>query len=349
MAVDLDDPDLISRIDSSNMLGAIDRFPDALLGRPEIITQRKIVRSRFSNLCLMGMGGSASAGDLVLDWLNPKLKVASFVLRDSQIPASVNSKTLFMAISYSGNTVETLKAFRSAINRRASVIGIGTGGNLRDLCARFDAPFIKVEESVAPRAALPQLVVGVATMLDFLSLVPPAQRDFVKASRELLRLRPYLISRVSSKANPAKKIADQLFGRFPVIYSLQRMSSVARRFKNQLAENSKQGARFDLLPEACHNEIEAWSSSDRTSLPVLIRDKETQFEQSIVQAFKSTISKAGKTRPMDVSVEGSSSLSRLLSPMMLLDYASVYLAILKRIDPTRTRLIAAYKRKYRGG
>src|SRR5215472_16440679 len=122
----LDDLDRISRIDSYDMLGALDEFSVPLL-KARTVDQSAIKRSRISTLCIMGMGGSASAGDVILDWLRPSLQVPAFVHREPDLPASINSKTLFLAISYSGNTSETLAAFRAANKKGAILAGVGTG------------------------------------------------------------------------------------------------------------------------------------------------------------------------------------------------------------------------------
>src|SRR3989454_12652381 len=129
MSVDLDDVKQLSKIDPSNMLGAVDRFPDIFLGcRNEPRVSVKEARSSFQSLVLMGMGGSASAADVVLDWLKAALPIPALVHREPGLPAFVNSRTLFIALSYSGETSETLAAVRQAKNPRRSLLGHGAGG-----------------------------------------------------------------------------------------------------------------------------------------------------------------------------------------------------------------------------
>jgi glucose/mannose-6-phosphate isomerase len=349
MKVNLDDADLISRIDSHDMLNAVDHFPNPLLNPEAMKDQLTIPKSSITNVCITGMGGSGSAGDVILDWLRPKLPVPAFVHREPELPASVNSKTLFVAVSYSGSTSETLAAFRAARRRRAILVGVGTGGTLRDFCDLFRVRFVEVEASVAPRAALTQLVAGGSYVLEAAGLVKSLSQEMTETGRDLVRRNSMWRVQTSSKNNPAKRLASRIAGLSLVVYSLQRMSSVARRFKNQLAENCKEQAKFDLFPEACHNEVEAWHDRSRTRLPLFIRDKqETGFERSIVEAFRSTIMSGGKTKPVEVSVSGRRRLSQLLSPIMFLDYVSVYRAIEKGVDPTPTKLIELYKSKLRG-
>ena len=138
MPVDLDDLKLLSKIDRSNMMSAVDRFSDIFLrSRDEAEVSVTKTKGSFQSLVLMGMGGSASAADVVLDWLKGSLPIPALVHREPGLPAFVNSRTLFIALSYSGETSETLAAFREAKNRGSSLVGIRHGGSLASFCYRF--------------------------------------------------------------------------------------------------------------------------------------------------------------------------------------------------------------------
>jgi glucose/mannose-6-phosphate isomerase len=347
MPIDLDSLSLISKNDPSQMLGAVDGFPEHFLVQsneePTGISQR---RSRISSLVVMGMGGSASAGDVVLNWIRDEIRIPALVHREPSIPSWVNSNTLFVAVSYSGNTLETLSAFREARKRKSRLVGIGNGGELPDLCRRFDAEFVKVEAALAPRAALGQMIVAASSVLGAFGLIHSASEELTAAGRRLRRIRSSLRKESPFVRNPAKRFASQLLGYFPSLYSLQRMSSVSRRFKNQLAENSKTLSKYDLLPESGHNEVVAWRNRGESDLPVIIRDKnESTFERSVMRAFSQTISSGSSHKPLEVRLQGSDRLSRLLEPIFFLDYVSVYLSILKGVDPTPTVQIGQYKKR----
>src|SRR5881398_3462532 len=232
MKIDLDNLDLVAKIDRSDMIGAVNHFPDAFKRRTdEMVGELRRGRSGIRSLVLMGMGGSASAGDVVLDWLRDELKIPALVHREPGLPGFVNHGTLFVEISYSGNTSETLNAFRAANSRRALVIGVGTGGKLSDLCSQLRAPFLEVEPALAPRAALGQLIVAAASVLENLGLVRSAVREMSEVSGELTGLRRQFRVQTPLKRNPAKRLATDLLYHFIVLYSLQRMSSVARRLR----------------------------------------------------------------------------------------------------------------------
>src|SRR5882762_3300210 len=104
----LDNQKAISRYDAKHMLGAVERFPEFMSSQLQVApsAEGKSKRPVFHNIAFMGMGGSASAADLVLDWLDDKISVPAIVHRDSVVPRFVRSDTLFVALSYSGETRE---------------------------------------------------------------------------------------------------------------------------------------------------------------------------------------------------------------------------------------------------
>jgi glucose/mannose-6-phosphate isomerase len=190
------------------------------------------------------------------------------------------------------------------------------------------------------------MVAASALALEALGVVGSLRGDLKAAGEELAGLRERIRASVPFSNNRAKQAASTLRGRFPAVYSLARMSSVARRFKNQLAENSKVPAKYGLLPEAGHNEVEAFPRGNRLLLPVFIRDwEETVQEKGQVDAFKATIGKTSGTRPLDVRVKAGTRLGRLLAPILFLDYVTVYLAILTAVDPTPTPRILEYRHR----
>ncbi|HZY94857.1 MAG TPA: bifunctional phosphoglucose/phosphomannose isomerase [Candidatus Bathyarchaeia archaeon] len=340
--------DRLSRLDPSGMLEAIDGFPEHFLeyGVYGKMVPRLGGRLSIDNIVLAGMGGSASAGDIILEWLRDSLKIPALLLREPDLPNFVGPRTLFVGISYSGKTLETLTAFRSANKRHAKLVGIGTGGTLASLCEKYRVSFVTVPPTIAPRAALPQLAVATASVLENVGVAPDLTRHMISTGKELVHLRQKLNISIPIANNPAKRLATSLRRGLVVIYALQRMSSVARRFKNQLAENSKLAAKCDLLPEAAHNEIEGWKDQSVKLTPLIIRDwEETRLEAKIIRAFTDTIRGVGQTRPQSVQIRATDSLSRLVSTVFFLDYVSAYLAILRGTDPTPTRLIKEYKRR----
>ncbi len=342
----LDNRKTIERCDPKDMLGAVERFPEYMISQLQDYSRRgtRFPHSELGSLVFMGMGGSASAGDLILDWLGNRISVPAIVQRDTVLPRFVGSGTLFVALSYSGDTSETLTAFREARRRGSSLVAIGTGGKLRKLSEGWNVPFLEVGSAPAPRAALGQMVVASAATLNNCGLVNDQKSEIELAAQELRQLSRKIQRQVDLDGNPAKRLALSLKSRLPTVFAFRRMASVARRFKNQLAENSKVFAKYSLLPEAAHNEIEAWHNQRFPLVPVFVRDhSESDLERDMLQRFRSTITTAGQIAPEQVRLKAQTRLGSLLSPILYLDFVSVYLAILRGIDPAGTPWIERYK------
>ncbi len=340
----LDDLERISKVDSGNMLGAVNMFPDFLFEVARVgDVPAKLSRS-LDNIVLVGMGGSGSAADVLNDWLGPRLSIPVLVIRDSVLPKFAGRQTLVLAISYSGETLETLAVFRKAVRRGCALGGVASGGRLATICDSLRVPFLRVRQGMVPRAALSPMVGAGAVALESLGLVRNVRADLLKAGWELTRLCASLRAEVPGAKNVAKQVALKLNGKLPVVYCLQRMGSVAHRAKNQFAENSKLLAKYALLPEAGHNEVVAWQSRDSHAIPVLIRDtEESEQELAFVKAFKAALSSASGTRALEVRTRTFSTLGRLLGPILMIDYVSVYLALLRGVDPTPTAALQKYR------
>src|SRR5689334_9288958 len=90
-------------------------------------------RGEIENIVVLGMGGSGIAGDILLHTAGPFLPVPVVVVKSYVLPAFVNDATLVFAISFSGNTEETLEATQEAGIQGAKVVAITRGGELAKL------------------------------------------------------------------------------------------------------------------------------------------------------------------------------------------------------------------------
>ncbi len=345
----LDDPRRFSRVDRSDMLGSVYRLADPFLN-PRQFKSKSTWRKRVvDDLVFVGMGGSASAGDVLADWLGSGFEFPVTVSRNPRLPRSIGRDSLVAFLSYSGETWETLEALREALRTGCTVVGVGSGGRLKERIEAKSLPFFQVSPGLAPRAALGEMIVACSMALQSLGVTSSQRAGLREAGEELVVLREKLRPSVPVAKNRGKQLALALLGRLPMIYAFASMGSAARRFKNQLAENAKVVAKYDLLPEACHNEIEGFGGG-ADSVPVVVRDwEESLVESRVLNAFISTVKRATGSKVIPVREKGQSRLGRLLAPILLLDYASAYLAVLRGVDPSPTTRIVEYRRRYAGG
>lgn len=295
------------------------------------------------------MGGSAISGDIAAGLFFHKASIPIYVNRDYRLPAFVGKGTLVFALSYSGNTEETLNAVKEAGRAGAKIICITSGGKLKEVAENKGHPLYLLPSGFQPRAALPYLLIPVLKVLEEIGLTTGIQ-DEIKKSADLLRkLRgEYGIDR-PQRSNPAKQLAKKLKDKVPLIFASRIITEAAgSRWKTQLNENSKVTALLAIFPELNHNEIVNLSILKREehnfSL-VLLRD-EGDFERTKkrMEITKSLLgTQLGGVN--EVWSQGKTSLERILSLIYFGDFLSVYLAVLRDIDPTPVEIIARFKKE----
>jgi glucose/mannose-6-phosphate isomerase len=335
----LDDSAAASALDPAGMLQTVLSFPDMLeTARRIALDAHLMLPEPFRNVVVSGLGGSAIGGDLARGLLSGSLHVPMAVNRDYGVPAFVGEGTLFIASSYSGNTEETLAATEEAQKRGATIVAITSGGRLREVAHEGGHPTVLVPGGYQPRAALAFSLVPVLVILGRLGLTSIGENAFDEAVEVARSLASRHGPGVPAEKNPAKQLAQHLYGKLPVIYGSEGYRGiVALRWKGQINENAKAPAASNVFPELNHNEILSWEGPPAQLAgfyAVLLRDpKESRPIATRVELTKTVIGKhaAGIT---ELWCEGSSDLAKLCSLVYMADFVSVYLAYLYGVDPS---------------
>ena len=333
-------------IDKGNMLSFCVNMKNHYQEAAKLADSIKINYSKPSNIIVVGMGGSAIGGDLLKDWAKNKTAVPIEVNRDYHLPAYANEKTLVLITSYSGDTEESLSAFLDALKRKCMIYCISSGGALLDNAQRLNVPYLRVPGGMPPRAALPYMFVPLLMCLEKLKLVSGASLELEEALTVLGQVAWDNSPDKLAKENLAKTFAADIMGFVPVVYGFGIYSSVARRFKQQFNENSKMVAKWEFFPELDHNEIVGWEKAediaDNFSV-IFIRDQNEPLEiRSRIETTKQLMRPSGIDM-YEVYSQGKSSLAKMLSTICIGDFMSVYLAILRGIDPTPVQTISHLK------
>ena len=353
MAADLellDDPAEIKKLDSAGMLALAGRWPEMLSQAASFSAGVTVPRQKkISQVMVCGMGGSAIAGDIISDLLFGKLPVPLTVNRGYNLPNFVGAETLVIALSYSGETEETLAAVREAEKRGAQLICIASGGKLSEIARSKKYPLYTVPAGFQPRAALPYLLVPLLIALEKLGVTSAVERDLSEAVSGLQKLREEYGPQRPARINPAKQLAKKLAGKIPLIFgSAGTTAACARRLKGQLNENSKVVAHAALFPELDHNEIVSLAALKREghnfSLLVLRDEADSERIKKRIEITKSLLSRQ-LGGIAEITSQGKSALARALSLIFFGAYLSVYLALLNGVDPTPVDIITRLKKE----
>lgn len=306
---------------------------------------------KFTNVVVCGMGGSALPADILKAWLETykfqnNKKLTFCVHRSYGLPLCVDTNSLVVCISYSGNTEETISAYEEAIKQKITVISMATGGKLADLAQKHKTPFVKIPDKpkIPPRNALGYQFAALAKIF--------ANCGFLKNKKEQI-LEMAKLLQPETLEQEGKRIAQKLVGKIPLIYTSDRFRYIARLWKIKFNENSKSPAFWNYFPELNHNEMEGMAHENKSQFRKepffysLILEDENDHPR-IKQRMKVTAQiLAEKGIPTEIIKlpQTSNQLSKIFSAVILGDWISYYLALTYQVDPTPVKTVEEFKKR----
>jgi glucose/mannose-6-phosphate isomerase len=347
MTVDLDDATAVRDQDPGAMLAAVGNLGSdcregysngvGASGLPDLADVRSVV--------FCGMGGSAVAGDVLRSVFRDRLGVPVEVNRSPELPAHAGPHSLVVVSSYSGNTSETLGAFREATKRGCRAIVVTSGGTIAEEAAGAGVPVVRVPGGFQPRAAMGWLAFTALGALEAAGLLPPLAEDIAEAAGEVEARAAVCGPDSLTGDNPAKRLAKEIDERIPVVWGAEGIgAAAAARWKTQFNENGKVPAWWSSMSELDHNEVVGWTEPFGGAHAVIALRHEAE-DPDIAARFPLSLQIAADAGAdtHEVWATGRSSLARLMSLIALGDFTSAYVAIRKGVDPTPVDVIQRLK------
>jgi glucose/mannose-6-phosphate isomerase len=344
----LDDPSEIRKVDKSDMLSFCVEAAKHYDNATKLADRVKVDYSELETIIVAGMGGSAIGGELLKDWSRENVRTPVEVCRDYHLPAYANKRTLVFVTSYSGETEETLSVFIEALKKKCMVFAISSGGSLQKFAEELSVPHLLVPSGMAPRATLPYLFIPLPVILEKIGNASNVNRELIETFTILKQTAAENSPGIPLNHNPTKILASKILGTVPTVYGFQFYRAVAQRFKTQINENSKNPAKWEFFPELDHNEIVGWERAREFAKHfsvIFIRDDEEPKEiRRRIEVSREIINRT-LTKLFEVWSKGQTKLAKMSSVICTGDFTSVYLAVLRGIDPTPVKSIDALKRK----
>lgn len=339
----------MKRIDKSDMISFCVEAPKHCRKAAKMAEAVRINYSKPQTIIVAGMGGSAIGGELLKDWTRDKIDVPIEICREYSLPAYANKKTLVFVISYSGETEEALSMFLDATKRNCMTFCISSGGKLLRFAEKLSLPYLRVPSGFPPRAALPYLFLPMPIILEKLRLISNVSSEISEAIKVLEQVEDENSPETPLNDNSSKMLASKINGTVPVVYGFGIYRAVAQRYKQQLNENSKIPAKWESFPELNHNEIVGWGGAKELSnnfSTIFIREMDEPEEiRQRIEATKELMSQEATKEIFEVWSSGQSRLAKMLCTIYIGDFTSVYLAILRGVDPTPVKTISLLKER----
>jgi glucose/mannose-6-phosphate isomerase len=335
----------IAAIDAADQLQDIVGLPEQLRDAMWRVQSARLEQHDApGGLVVAGMGGSAIGGALARAALGDRASRPIMLARGYALPAWTATDTTVLCASYSGNTEETLAAYEAAGALGAQRIAATTGGKLAEASRGDGVPVIPLPGGFQPRAAVAYMFV---TALEVAWLCGAGERlhaeiDVAAASAE----------RLVAEWGPdgpdgsfAKELARGLHGTIPQIAGAGLTAPIAYRWKTQINENAKTPCFAGELPEIDHNEIEGWRGAGELSAFSAIFLDDSDLHPRVRQRIELTRGLIASHASATYRIEsiGETPTERLVSLLLLGDLISLYLAVLRGIDPSPVELLERLK------
>jgi glucose/mannose-6-phosphate isomerase len=295
-------------------------------------------------LVIAGMGGSAIGGALARAALGDGASRPIVIARDYGLPAWTTPDTTVLCASYSGNTEETLAAYEAAGALGARRIVATTGGRLADAARAEGVPVIPLPGGFQPRAAVGYSLV---VALEVAGLCGAGQRlhcDVDVAAAHAERL----VANWGPDApddSLAKELARGLHGTIPQVAGAGLTAPIAYRWKTQINENAKTPCFAHELPELDHNEIVGWEGASALGRFSAVFLDDSDLHPRVRQRIELTrgLIAADAAATYRIETIGENRIERLVSLVLLGDLVSLYLAVLRGVDPSPVQAIERLK------
>ena len=330
----------LEKFDYQRMYKVYDIWPQIALDSFNM-QQADIDFDGIDHIVFAGMGGSGTLGDIIASILS-KTNIHTSVIKGYLLPKTVDSKTLVIATSVSGNTQEILSILKSTQDMGCKkVVAFSSGGKIKDYSIKHTIEFRDIPQIHSSRASFVSFLFSMLKMLK--PVIPLKDSDVYESINELRIQNRVISSHNLSENNPAITLAEWMHG-IPLIYYPSGLQAAAIRFKNSMQENVKMHAIIEDIIESCHNGIVSWERKSNVQ-PILLEGKDDYYKTKERYGIIKDYFDERNIDYQSISSVSGSILSKLVNLIYFLDYTSIYKAVLSEIDPSPVESIRLIKDK----
>lgn len=292
----------------------------------------------FQNIVICGMGGSGIGGKMVSQLFAQQLKIPVIPISGYDIPYFINGNSLVIGSSYSGNTEEILQCMVDSQKKGATIVGVSSGGDLIRFCKKNNYNYIRVPGGNPPRSMLAFSLVQLTAILVQLGVIRP------DAINELSKCRQFLNNELIEIKKKAKELANIMYKKQAVFYTDTKLETVAIRARQQMNENGKVLCWHHVIPEMTHNELVGWGGGNATHAVVLFVSQFLNEKNKKRIAFCEEVIQKKTPNFLRIEGRGANTIEEVFYFIHIIDWASLYLANLKDIDPVEVQVIEQLKK-----
>lgn len=310
----------------------------------------------FTNIVICGMGGSRFTPFIIKELFKEELTVPFVINDDYNLPTFVDKQTLVVLSSYSGTTEEVITCGQKAFEKKASLIGVTEGGDLKNLleekkspCYVFDPVY---NPSGQPRIGVGYMIGGILGILHKLGFIKYPAEEISNAIGAVDELTKQNKVDVAQEENPAKQMAQKLQGRYPYYLVAEFLTGVGNAIQNQTNETAKSISSFRVMPELNHHLMEGLKNpKDHAKLAIFIFFYSTLYSLPIQKRFTITreVVEQNKIETLWCELQGKNKVEQVFEMLAFSGYLTMYLSELYGEDPTTVPYVDYFKKKLKEG
>lgn len=328
----LDDIEVYRKEPYKKAFSLVDRYLECFSKYYELglETGKKLRDFKPSRIVYLGIGGSAIAGDFIQTIARD---ITVKVHRDYTVFRS-DPDDLIIAVSYSGDTAEIFPTILDNLESNRRMVMITSDGRLKKLAEKKNLPIIVLEHGMPPRYSFPHTLGALFGLLQCLGIKIEALSESIE---EAEKTKANISIEVPTTMNLAKNSASRIVDKLPIVYGYGRAVPIAYRLKCQLNENSKMFSHFCEVPEALHNDVEILNEKT-----ILLAPRLSEEPREINEVYRVLSSFLGENY-IELKVQAKNIMGEILSLLILVDYISLYAAMIRNVDPLALYVIPKLK------
>ena len=303
----------------------------------------------ITNIVVAGMGGSTLGAHLLRSVLEKNILVPFIIVNDYMLPPWVDSHTLVIASSYSGNTEETISALEDAHAKGAQIFVIASGGKLLNLAESKKLLHYKIDETAnpsrQPRYGLGYGIFSILALLTKLKLTNLSMTTAEVALEKICSTEKGIGESISKF--DSKKIAKILKNKIPVVVAGEFLVGNAHILQNQFNESSKTFATSFVLPELNHHLLEAFVKPKKLSKKIhFLFLISPLYSKKMTERVKNTATILQKFNIGYTMIEagGTDQFGTALNMITAGGLLSLELAKINKVDPSPVPVVEMFKK-----
>ncbi len=342
----------IKKLDSQNMLGSLELLGEQVKQVAKLALKLKLPASyrKVDRLVILGMGGSTLGAHVIKTLFFSVLKLPVDIVNGYHVPAFVNQKTLVIASSYSGTTEEPLAALKEALNKKAKVVVITSGGSLAAQAKRYKIPALifttENNPCGSPRMGLGYMIAGKLAILAAARLITFGAKEINILITTIVRYQAQFGATIVRGENVAKQAALKTTNCSVWYMASEHLAGNAHIGANQMNENGKRFAGYFLIPELNHHLLEGMKQPKTNTENLLFILIESALYDERVQTrydITKSILQKNNINHLVYRCQEKSLLGQVAEVLLFTSYASYYAAVLEGIDPTAIPFVDFFK------